>query len=102
MTKILEKTFHQKDLTLSKQLVIRKKIDYRYFRMKPSKRNNIDFRIFLPLKTLFQRIYFEDVLIPAAEREQDVFDTILKEIKNYKPRTEANIEDKKPVYKNDY
>ena len=35
----------------------------------------------LSLKPLFQRIYFEDILIPAAEREQDVFDTILEKLK---------------------
>ena len=45
-----------------------KKIDYRYLRMKPSPQNDFDFRMFLPLKPFFQRIYFGDALIPTAER----------------------------------
>ena len=42
--------------------------------MKPSPKNHFDFRMFLPLKSLFQIIYFGDVLIPAIERDQIVFD----------------------------
>ena len=49
----------------------------------------------LPLKPLLPRIYFGDILIPAVEREQDVFDTILEKLTKYKPRTKANIEDEK-------
>ena len=70
-------------------------IDDRYLRIKPSAKNDFDFRMFLPLKLLFQRIYFGDILIPAVEREPDVFDTILEKLKKYKPRTKSNIEDKK-------
>ena len=68
--------------------------------MKPSPKNDFDFRMFLPVKPFFQRIYFGDILIPAVERDQDVFDTIVKKLKKYKPRTENNINDKDNVLKN--
>ena len=64
--------------------------------MKPSTKNDFDFRMFLALKPLFQRIYFGDILIPV---EQDVFDTILEKLKKYKPRTEDNINDQKNILK---
>ena len=71
-----------------------KKIDYRYLRMKPSTKNDFDFRMFLPLKLFFNSIYFGDVLIPAVEREQDVFEKILENFKKYKPKTDSNVDDK--------
>ena len=62
--------------------------------MKPRTKYDFDFRMFLPLKPFFNSIYFGEVLIPAAEREQDVFEEILENLKKYEPRTEVNIKDK--------
>ena len=39
-------------------------------------------------------IYFGDILIPAIEREQVVFDFVIRKLKEYRPRTKDNIEDK--------
>ena len=68
--------------------------------MKPSPKYDFDFRMFLPLKPFFQRIYFGNILIPAVEREQDGFDAIAKNLEKVKPRTENNINDKDNVLKN--
>ena len=51
----------------------------------------------MSLKPLFNMIYFGEILIPAIEREQDVFDYRIKELKKYRPRTKANIKDKNNV-----
>ena len=79
-----------------------KEIDYKYLYMKPSSKNRFDFRIFMSLKPFFQTIYFEEVLIPAIEREREqvVFDGIIEKLKKYKPRTEDNVNDKDNVLKN--
>ena len=61
--------------------------------MKPNPKNIFDFRMFVALKPFFRRIYFGDILIPAVEREQDVFDLKIEELKKYRPRGKANIED---------
>ena len=62
--------------------------------MKPSPGNHFYFRIFMALKPLLQTIYFGEVLIPAIERDQDVFEGIIEKLDKYKSRTKANIEDK--------
>ena len=62
--------------------------------MKPSPKNDFDFRMFMALNPLFNNIYLGEVLIPAVEREQDVFDSIIKKLKKYHPRTDDNISDK--------
>ena len=56
--------------------------------MKPSTKNGFVFGMFCPLKPFYNCIYFGDILIPAPQREQDVFDTILEKLKKYCPRTE--------------
>ena len=68
--------------------------------MKPSSKNDFDFRMFMFLKSLFNKIYFGNVLIPGVERQQDVFDTIIKKLENYKPRTADNISDKEKTSTN--
>ena len=68
--------------------------------MKSSPKTIFDFRMFLPLKPFFDRIYFGEVLIPATEGEQIVFDEILKRLKKYAPRAENNVDDKNNVLKN--
>ena len=68
--------------------------------MKPSPKNQFDFRLFMALKPYFQTIYFGEMLIPAIEREQDVFDYKIGELKKYGPRTKNNISDKNKVLTN--
>ena len=62
--------------------------------MKPSSNRHFYFRMFKSLKPFFFSIYYGDILIPAVEREQDVFDFKIEELKKYRRRTKANIEDK--------
>ena len=52
--------------------------------MKPSPKKDFDFRMFMSLKPLFSTIYFGEMLIPAIEREQDVFDYKIGELKELK------------------
>ena len=44
------------------------------------------FTNFSSLREFFRRIYYGEILIPAAEREQDEFDNMLKMLKNYERR----------------
>ena len=55
-----------------------KMIDYAYLRMKTSIKHDYDFRVFSKLKPFFERIYFAEILIPAAEGEQIVFDEMFE------------------------
>ena len=54
----------------------------------------------MALKPFFQRIYFGDILIPAVERKQDVSDTVLEKLKEYRQRTEDYISDKNKTLTN--
>ena len=63
-----------------------KKIDYKYLYMKPSPKNQFDFRMFMALKPLFQTIYFGEVLIPAIERDQGVFESIIEKLKKIRAK----------------
>ena len=49
-------------------------------------KKDYDFTNFCPLRELFRAIYCGCVLIPAAEREQDNFDHLIKILKDYKPK----------------
>ena len=68
--------------------------------MKPSPKNDYDFRMFRPLRPFFETIYYGDMLMPAVEREQIAFDNKLKEIKKYRPRADENINNKASTLKN--
>ena len=52
------------------------------------------------LKPFFSTIYFGEMLIPAIEREQDIFYYKIGELKKYRPRTENNTSDKNKVLTN--
>ena len=43
-----------------------------------------------PLTELFRTICYGEILIPAAEREQDNFDDMMKILKDYKPKKSDN------------
>ena len=53
--------------------------------------NNIDyyFSNFSSLRELFRVIYFGEIFIPAAEREQESFDSILESLKMYRLRIDS-------------
>ena len=68
--------------------------------MKPSPKKDFDFSMFMALKPLFKTIYYGEMLIPAIEREQGIFDDKIEELKKYRPRTENNISDKNKVLTN--
>ena len=63
-----------------------KLIDYRKLYFKGGNNNDYDFSNFRPLRERFRAIYYGDILIPGAEREQDDFDDMLDELKKYNPR----------------
>ena len=77
---ILEKLNNQEQL-----------INYRKLNFKEGNNIDYDFTNSKPLIELFRPIYYGEILISAAEREQDEFDYAYEEIKIYK----AN----KPEYK---
>ena len=50
---------------------------------------NYDFTNFSSLRELFRTIYYGEILIPAAEREQGNFDNRFELLKDYKPRKDS-------------
>ena len=40
---------------------------------------------------LFKQVYYGSILIPSAEREQDVFYDKLEKLKRYRPQTDDDI-----------
>ena len=68
-----------------------KLINYRKLNFKGGSNVDYDFRNFKPLRELFRAIYYREILIPSAEREQEDFDYTYEALKIYK----AN----KPEYK---
>ena len=58
--------------------------------------NNVDYDLsnFRPLWELFRVIYYREVAIPGAEREQDEFDYVLEKLIKYNPRKDSKY--KKP------
>ena len=52
------------------------------------------------LKELFRTICYGEMLIPATEREQGIFDDKIEELKKYRPRTKDNIDTKNNLLTN--
>ena len=63
-----------------------KLINYRKLGFRGGNNKDYDFTNFSSLRELFRAIYYGEILIPAAEREQDDFDDRFELLKNYKPR----------------
>ena len=63
-----------------------KLINYRKLGFTGGNNKDYDFTNFSPLRELFRAIYYGEILIPAAEREQDDFDDMTELLKNYSPR----------------
>ena len=63
-----------------------KLINYKKLYFKRGNKVDYDFTNFSSLKELFRAIYYGEILIPGAKREQDNFDDIIKILKAYKPR----------------
>ena len=68
-----------------------KPIDYRKLNFKGVNNVDYEFSNFRPLKELFRVIYYGDILISGAERDQDGFDDLLDRLTAYNR--------KKPEYK---
>ena len=68
-----------------------KPIDYRKLNFKGVNNVDYEFSNFRPLKELFRVIYYGDILISGAERDQDGFDDLLDRLRAYNR--------KKPEYK---
>ena len=68
--------------------------------MKPSSKNDYDFRMFSSLKPFFETTYYGKVLIPVPKNEQNASDEKLEDLKNYSPKISNNIETKDNILKN--
>ena len=68
-----------------------KPIDYRKLNFKGVNNVDYEFSNFRPLKELFRVIYYGNILISGAERDQDGFDDLLDRLRAYNR--------KKPEYK---
>ena len=62
-----------------------KLINHKKLYFKGGNKVNYDFSNFSSLRELFIEIYYGEILIPGAEREQESFDDITKILKAYKP-----------------
>ena len=62
-----------------------KLINYKKLGFRGDNNKDYDFTNFSSLRELFRAIYYGEILIPAAEREQDDFDDVLEKLKDYKP-----------------
>ena len=62
-----------------------KLIDYRKLNFKGGNNISYDFCNFRPLKELFRAIYYGDILITKAERDQSGFGDLLNQLRVYNP-----------------
>ena len=63
-----------------------KLIDYKKLNFKGGNNVDYDFSNFRPLRELFRAIYYGEVLIPGAERDQNGFAALLDRLRAYNPR----------------
>ena len=63
-----------------------KLINYQKLNFRGSNNIDYDFSNFIPLKELFRRIYYGEILVPGAEKEIDMFNDMTEIQKNYKSR----------------
>ena len=68
-----------------------KLINYKKLYFKRGNKVDYDFTNSSSLKELFRAIYYGEILIPGAKREQDNFDDIIKILKAYKPRKSSKF-----------
>ena len=66
-----------------------KLINYKKLKFKGGKNVDYDFTNFSSLRELFRVIYFGEILIPAAERDQGEFDDMLDILKKYKAKKDS-------------
>ena len=72
-----------------------KLIDYRKLSFRGGKNKEYDFSGYRPLRKMFRVIYYGDVLIPVAEREQERFDYTYKALNTYRAnKSEYKKEDR--------
>ena len=64
-------------------------INYLKLYFKGGNNKEYDFINFSPLREIFRKIYYGEILIPAAEKGQDDFDEMNKLLEKYKPRTSS-------------
>ena len=83
--------FSQEAKNAYQKLVNQEKlINYQNLNFKESNNIDYDFSNFSPLREVFRRIHYGEILIPAVERKQDNFDDMIKILKNHRPRTTEN------------
>ena len=67
-----------------------KLINYKKLGFRGGNNKDYDFTNFSSLRERFRAIYYEEILIPAPEREQDDFDNRFELLKDYKPKKILN------------
>ena len=63
-----------------------KLINYKKLYFKGGNKVDYDFTNFSFLRKRFRTIYYGEILIAVAEREQENFDDMIKTLKSYRPR----------------
>ena len=66
-----------------------KLINYKKLYFKGGNKVDYDFTNFSSLRKLFRTIYYGEILIAVAEREQENFDDMIKTLKSYRPRNDS-------------
>ena len=83
--------FSQEAKNAYQKLVNQEKlINYQNLNFKESNNIDYDFSNFSPLREVFTRIHYGEILIPAVERKQENLDDMIKILKNHRPRTTEN------------
>ena len=66
-----------------------KLLNYRKLGFRGGNNKDDDFTNFSSLGELFREIYYREILIPGAEREEGDFDNRFKLLKIYKPKKDS-------------
>ena len=86
----LKKNYHKKQKICSKNLIIKKNLlTTKKISFRGGNNKDHDFTNFSSLRELFIIIYYGEILIPGAEREQNNFDDIIRILKAYRPRNNS-------------
>ena len=88
----------QKAMNILNKLANQEKlIDYRKLNFKRGNNRDYDFSSYRPLKELFRAIYYGEILLGGAEREQNEFDDLLDDLRAYRPRNSEYTKSKESL-----
>ena len=83
----VEEELSQEAMNILNKLANQEKLnDYRKLNFKGGNNRDYDFSSYKPSKVLFRAIYYGEILLVGAEREQNEFDNLLNDLRAYRPR----------------